>query len=172
VTERETFLLGGRAFARAEDTNVKQDLYVTGQILSAGIDGLTLEGGEPKDLFARRLLGALADSGRAMPLLGGLIVPVDAEKWTEKVAAETAEFLGEIHDPAEKALIFILIVDEVMRFFRKGIVYSYELKQHSGKETRSDPRSQTDSAAQEGDTENGRTSSGPSPTGDQTHSIG
>lgn len=143
MSERETFLLGGRAFARAEDTTVEQDLWIMGTLRRVGLDQLSLEVGETADDFAHRLLSDLAASGKALPLLGALIVPADGpETWSEELAASTAAFLATLKAPDDKARVNTLIVSMLLGFFLSGIVSLHEFKRSLDESIATDPASE------------------------------
>lgn len=149
MTERETLLLGGRAFARAEDTTVEQDLFIMGRIREAGLNEITLRAGESPDEFSRRLIGDLAASGVTLPLLGGLIVPAESGAWSPSLAASTAEYIATLADPEDKLRVNTLIVSMLLGFFESGIVSLHEWKR-SLDEMLADPdstNSQTQSTA-------------------------
>ena len=90
--EREPIMLGGRAFLPLERTTVEHDHWYMRHVRASGLDAVELCDGETHAEYAMRLLGAALESGRALLLLGGLIVPGDAPggRWTPALAMETA----------------------------------------------------------------------------------
>jgi hypothetical protein len=118
----ERHLLGGRTFIPITESTVEHDLYFHGL---AGQAGLRFEKHEHESAgdFAERLLEETIQSGKALELLGCLVVPEETglEGWSPEEARETAAFIGKLTGEEDKALVRALILSLLMDFFRCGL---------------------------------------------------
>jgi hypothetical protein len=123
VTVAEKLHLGGREYRHAgSDITVRQDLFIMMQARHAGLMGCVQHDGEEPEAYAERLLATCLASGRALLLLGGMIVPAASkvEDWTEEMAHETAGALGGITDHDEKLELYGAFATTIMVFFKAG----------------------------------------------------
>ncbi|OHD23189.1 MAG: hypothetical protein A2Y38_13030 [Spirochaetes bacterium GWB1_59_5] len=118
----EKTILGGRTFVPVTESTVEHDLYFHGL---AGRAGLRFEKGEretPED-FGARILDETVQSGKALELIGCLMVPeeVGVDGWTPEEARKTAAFIGQLRGDEDKARVRGLILSLLMDFFRCGL---------------------------------------------------
>lgn len=132
----ERHVLGERAFLTVQDSSVEQDFIFLGLVKDAGIDDVTMTEGEGPEEFARRILEATVKGGRALELLGCLLVPEKSipkrrwghkkvspgEVWTPELAKETAEHIGSLRSREDKAKVNALVLSLLLSFFSTGIV--------------------------------------------------
>lgn len=123
-------VLGGRTFLPIGESTVEQDFRFLALIKRARIDEVLMDPGESPESFARRLLEVTIESGVILDLLGCLLIPEDTapqdrdpgEVWTRQMGEETARFLGQLHDPRDKAEVRSLVLSLLVSFFESGIV--------------------------------------------------
>jgi hypothetical protein len=133
-------ILGGRAFVSVIESTVEHDLYFHG---IAGRAGLRFEKGEhesPED-FAARILDETIQSGKALELIGCLMVPEDVgvEGWTPEEAQKTAAFIGQLRGEEDKARVRALILSLLMDFFRCGLASIWTSPSFSKRQPVPDP---------------------------------
>jgi hypothetical protein len=128
MTQKHT--LGGRTFLPIGESTVEQDFRFLALIKRARIDEVVMEPDESPEAFARRLLEVTIESGVILDLLGCLLIPEDTaprdrdpgEAWTRQMGDETAQFLGQLRDPRDKAEVRSLVLSLLVSFFEGGIV--------------------------------------------------
>ena len=128
MSEKHT--IGGRTFLPLRESTVEQDFRFLALIKRARIDEVVMQPGESPEAFARRLLEVTIESGVILDLLGCLLIPEDiapqdrdpGEVWTPEVGRETAQFLGQLRDPKDKAEVRGLVLSLLVTFFESGIV--------------------------------------------------
>ncbi len=128
MTEKHT--LGGRTFLPLRESTVEQDFRFLALIKRARIEEVVVLPGESPEAFARRLLEATIESGVILDLLGCLLIPEDSapqdrdpgEVWNPDVGRETAQFLGQLRNPEDKAEVRGLVLSLLVSFFESGIV--------------------------------------------------
>lgn len=126
----EKHVLGGRTFLPLRESTVEQDFRFLSLIKRARVDEVVMHPGESPEAFARRLLEVTIESGVILDLLGCLLIPEDlapgdrdpGEVWTSELGRETAQFLGQLHDPKDKAEVRGLVLSLLVSFFESGIV--------------------------------------------------
>lgn len=118
----EKYTIGGRTFLSVTESTVEHDLYFHAL---AGRAGLRFEKHEHESAgdFAARVLEEVVQSGKALELLGCLMVPeeVGVEGWNPDEARKTAAFIGQLRGEEDKALVRALILSLLMDFFRCGL---------------------------------------------------
>ncbi len=119
----ERITIGGREFKQMGVGPVRQDLYVMQHARLAGLTGTKIAEGETPEEFVNRLIDSMIASGRALALLGGLLVPAELkpEEWTEEVAGSTAAFLGGLRDPEEKRKVYGEVASALLGFSVNGL---------------------------------------------------
>lgn len=152
----ETLSLGGREYERIEIGPVRQDLFVMMQARHAGLTDAQYREGETLEAYSERLLASILSSGRALLLIGGLVVekgkkPTD---WDEEMAHRTAGHLGSIVDLDEKKKLYAEIASTIVGFFAHGLGSWIASRRSSG--NAGEPEKQTAASA---DTASGRPSS-------------
>lgn len=119
----EKLSLGGKVYRPAGIGPVKHDLYLMMHARHCGLAGASIREDEAPEDFASRLLDAMITSGRALLILGALLIPdgKTVDDWTEEMAYETAGALGAITDPAEKKLLYQELLSALLGFFQHGL---------------------------------------------------
>jgi hypothetical protein len=119
----EKVTIGGRAFHEIEFSTCAHDTWTMGMFSRAGLQGVGLLPGETPDDFTWRVLGTVLSSGLLYELLGAFLIPegMDDLAWTPELAAETGRFLGELHEPLDKAEVHRLVAALLLPFVRDGI---------------------------------------------------
>ena len=129
----EKHVLGGRTFLSVTESTVEHDLYFHGL---AGRAGLRFEKGEDESAedFAARILEETVQSGKALELLGCLLVPqeVGVEGWTPEEARKTAAFIGQLRGEEDKACVRALILSLLISFFGCGLASIWTSPKSSG----------------------------------------
>lgn len=128
MTERHT--IGGRTFLPLRESTVEQDFRFLALVGRARISDVVMQPGERPEAFARRLLEVTIESGVILDLLGCLLIPEElapgdrdpGEVWTSEMGRETAQFLGQLRDPKDKAEVRGLVLSLLVSFFESGIV--------------------------------------------------
>ena len=115
----ESFEIGGRKFDLAAEGSARKDMFTMRQIAACGENTIAQYREETEEGFIFRLYMTALKTGDVFLLLGALLVPEGAA-WSEKVAKETADFLGELTDPEDKKQIRILLASALMPFFVSG----------------------------------------------------
>ncbi len=116
-------ILGGRVFRPIGESTVEHDLKFMALLRDLGLDDPHRPESEAPEQFAVRLLNDLISSGRALEALGYLLIPGEArsEDWTPALGEETAEFLGGLVDPKDKARVQGLTLSFLRDFFELGL---------------------------------------------------
>lgn len=122
----EQHVLGGQAFTVIGESTIEHDYTFFGICQAAGISSPKLEPGETPGDFAVRLLGDILGSGRALDLLGCILIPegTSSEEWTKELCQETASFLGGLTSAADKKAINNLTLSALIDFFESGLASS------------------------------------------------
>jgi hypothetical protein len=118
----EQFEIGGRTFKLAGEGTARKDIFTMRQIAACGVNMVRQMEGESEESFTYRLYVTALQTGDIFLLLGSLLVPadLDVQKWTEKTARDTAEFLGGLMHAEDKAKLRILLAGSLMPFFASG----------------------------------------------------
>lgn len=127
---QKRIVLAGRVFVPVGESTIEHDTEVMRLLRAAGLEAAFAAGGED---FAWHALGALVESRTLLPLVACLIVPeahaprrpgrfgrwlervglvqTSAVRggWSPEVAAETAAFLGQLDEPADKETVYGLV---------------------------------------------------------------
>lgn len=119
----ETIQLGGRWYKRVGVSTLEHDHWLAGHLRHAGSGEWMLRPGESHEDFGGRILGDLMASGKAFPVLGGLLMPSDEEKWTREMAQRTADEMAGLTNPEEKRTANLELLSCVMEFFVSGLAY-------------------------------------------------
>ncbi len=119
-----THTLGGRVFREAKRSTIEHDIWTMDQIWASGLDSVRRDPEEAFEEFGLRLLDVALRSGRALDLIGGLVVPeeVDDLDWTPQLAKETARFLGQLSSEEDKQQVHVLLGKLVAGFFPAGVL--------------------------------------------------
>jgi len=119
----EKLSLGGKVYYHAGIGPIRQDLFLMMHARHAGLTGVSILPDETPEAFAQRILSAMISSGRALLILGTLLIPEGkkVEDWSEDLAYETAKDLGAIMDPDEKQRVYQQLLSAVLGFFENGL---------------------------------------------------
>jgi len=166
----ERHVLGGRAFLTVQESTVEQDFIFLSLVKEAGIDDVVMSEGEDPGEFARRILEATIRGGKALELLGCLLVPeksipkrrwghkpvAPGEVWTPELGKETAEYIGSLRTREDKSKINALVLSLLLSFFSTGIVSLWTSQTSFPEDTETVPDSnQTSTPESSTDTERG-----------------
>jgi hypothetical protein len=140
----EIITIAGQKFKPITNSTMRHDIWTQGQLERAGLSRVNLEAGETPEEFAMRVLRQAAMNSDIFLLLGGLIMPADVEplKWTVEMAHETGEFLGNVTEPLDKAMVQAQINAALTTFFATGLC-SLMTSQRSLQQTREKPNTET-----------------------------
>jgi hypothetical protein len=154
----EKLSLGGREYVHAGVGPLRQDLFLMAQARHAGLTDAALRDGEAPEEFAARLLDSCITSGRALLLLGGMLLPAGSkpEDWTEEMAHATAAHLGSVTEQADKVKVQAELVSALLGFFENGLASWIA-------STRSSPAGEPGRKGESGGTASGTASSENSP---------
>jgi hypothetical protein len=121
--EAEKLSLGGKEYGYVGAGPLRQDLFVMMHARHAGLVGAEILPDETPEEYAKRLLDMVLTSGRALLLLGGLLIPAGKrpEDWSEEMAYETAGALGSITDADEKRKVQVELLSVMLGFFENGL---------------------------------------------------
>jgi hypothetical protein len=91
--------------------------------MRAGLHRVAIEPDELPEEFALRVLRKAAMDGDVFLLLGHLLLPAEREgkEWTPEMAQETADFIANVTDQRDKAIINSQIASVLMGFFANGL---------------------------------------------------
>lgn len=119
-----THTLGGRVFREAKRSTIEHDIWTMDQIRASGLDSVRRDPDEMFEEFGLRLLDVALRSGRALDLIGGLLLPdeVDDLDWSPELAKETAKFLGRLSSEEDKQQVHVLLGKLVAGFFAAGVL--------------------------------------------------
>lgn len=122
-TDVQTFAVGGREFRLVQRSTVKHDVYMLRHLRAAGVTGARPGEGETQEQFCVRVHEQILDSGQMLPILAGMLVPVQLEdlQWTPAIASETEEFLDALFEPADKAAMHKALA-QFSGFFAAGLL--------------------------------------------------
>ena len=118
--------IGGRRFAHVTDWTVEQDWWLMQRIRKAGLDQIVVDDANP-DAIAESISQAaadkLADSGLALEILGGLLLPdgMDPSQWTPQLAAETTAHLGRQTGAEARHAVRAVASWAILSFFSNGL---------------------------------------------------
>lgn len=127
----ETFTLGGRTFALADETTSRQDGWLMVQLEDSGILDLLFKrsaagaSAEPSDeiAFARKLITQARRSGK-FELIAACVLVEPGVKWSIDEAKKNAEAFGDLTDPAEKVNLALAFANGLSRFFLSASGFS------------------------------------------------
>ncbi len=118
-----TIAIGGRSFRRIEHPTLRLDIYGATLAARGGLVGVQAERGESEGDLCWRIAAGANEAGVLFELLGCTLIADELrdDQWTEEVARETAAYLAELSDPAEKSKIHLQIGALLYPFFRDAI---------------------------------------------------
>lgn len=116
--------VGGREFMAVGSTTLRHDLATQRELHRAGLEGMQMTDDEGPQQFALRLVRAACVNGDLPALLGCLLMPRGSVRWSPQIAADTAEFLGELEDPDDKKQVQAAISSVLFSFMAAGMLSS------------------------------------------------
>jgi hypothetical protein len=139
----ESITIAGRKLKPVTNSTMRHDIWVQGQIERAGLTHMAIHPDESPEEFAMRVFRQAAMNADVFLLLGGLLMPFEIEpaKWTEEMARDTANFLGNVTDATDKAIVQMQINSALTSFFVTGLS-SLMISQRSSQKTEEKPDQQ------------------------------
>jgi hypothetical protein len=118
----EKFEIGGKTFQFADGGTARHDVFTMRQIAACGVNIVGQREDETDEQFQYRLYRTALQSGDVFLLIGSLLLPegTKPEGWTEAMARETADFLGNLTHPPDKAKLRLLLASALIPFFVSG----------------------------------------------------
>lgn len=117
-------LFGGRRFRVCENTTLRQDQWVQQHIAASGVFKLEKAPDESPLTYATRITSVMVESGRALKIIAGLLMPAELPEdapWTEATAQATEEHLANLRDPRDKREFNARLSGLVAGFFAYGL---------------------------------------------------
>lgn len=155
--------LGGRFFAPAEQTTVRQDGWTMAQVEDAGLLDLLSDSTVSDEARARKLIVRAMRSGLYCGIAAGLLVEID-KKWSVAEAEKNAEAFAELTSAEDKAALLDAFSESLTRFFTSGLFRSTPSRTASTR----DGKGQTDAPSIDESEGSGQTPSDGSPTATAT----
>lgn len=119
----DTVTIAGRELKPVTNSTMRHDIWVQGQLEKSGLTHVAIHPEETPEEFAMRIFRQAAMNMDVFLLLGGLLMPAEAEPatWTVEMAQATAKLLGDVTDPADKAKVQMQINSALTSFFVTGL---------------------------------------------------
>jgi|SRR6185312_10974567 len=116
----------GKRFVPMQNGTFAHDIWLTRKIREAGLSDITLGADETQEKFIERIAISAYESGIALLLMGGLLIPADMEprQWSPELAEQTAAFFGEVTDPESKQVLRTQIASALFYFFASALASS------------------------------------------------
>lgn len=116
----------GKRFVTLQNGTFAHDIWLTKKIREAGLANVKIEDGETEDQFIDRIAKTAYESGEALSMLGGLLIPagIDPREWSPELAQHTAEFFGNVTDPQSKQVLRTQIASALFYFFLSALASS------------------------------------------------
>lgn len=117
--------LAGLKLVYPKHTSFRQDARVAAEAANCGLAELASIARDADDLTRAggSMLGRVYGSGRIPQLLGALLVE-EGKTWSEDGARLIADRIAGISEPAEKDLVFAVVNQVILHFFREGAASS------------------------------------------------
>ena len=116
--------IGGRKLQMIAEANVAHDTWIMQQISLAGLDTLDFDAGKPPEAAVDSIVDRVVQSGMAMTLLGGLLMPVGvaATDWTPTIAADVIAFLNALSAKEDRLAVRGAVAEAIICFFYAGLI--------------------------------------------------
>ncbi|SRR6266705_1376587 len=111
--------LAGRDFRPIKHSTINHENWMMVRIRAAGLVSMKLADGEDTEAFIRRLASSVWESGKAVEIMSGLLIPAEIEdvKWTPEMAPRMADFIGNLFEDDDKAKVRQAIGEFLYLFF-------------------------------------------------------
>jgi len=121
--ETQVIVLGGRRFIPHAKQTIRFNRWMTGKLLAFGLDRVKQVQGESSEDLVERLLTEMFVTGAAIEFLAGLLLPEGktSKDWTPEMADEQRDFIDNLVEPEDHALLRPIVAEMMIGFFRKGI---------------------------------------------------
>jgi hypothetical protein len=115
------------------------------RVRAAGLVSMKLADGENEEEFIRRLASQVWESGKAVEIMAGLLVPSELEdvQWTPQLAADMEKFIGNLFEEDDKAKVRQAIGEFLYLFFVIALYSSTTFLKSSQKQEAEAERSET-----------------------------
>jgi hypothetical protein len=115
--------IAGRELKPITNSTMRHDIWVQGQLEKSGLTHVAIHERETPEDFAMRIFRQAAMNMDVFLLLGGLLMPAEADPatWTVEMAHATAKLLGDVTDPTDKAKVQMQINAALTSFFVTGL---------------------------------------------------
>lgn len=139
----------GKRFVTLQNGTFAHDIWLTKKIREAGLANIKIEDSETEDVFIDRIAKTAFESGEALHMLGGLLIPAgtDPRKWTPQMAQESADFFGNVTDPQSKQVLRTQIASALFYFFLSALASSRTSPKFGTKTKTEDERHETEDAS-------------------------
>lgn len=120
----EIHIIGGQRYRALAESTVERDWTFMGLLRSTGLDQVQMYPDESPEVFARRLMGDILASGKALAILGCLFVPdgmADSD-WTPEIGRQTASYFGRLVQPEDKEAANQILLGAYLGFLAQGLV--------------------------------------------------
>lgn len=118
----EMIQLGGENFIAQRNGCLEWEIWMQARITEAGLSRITTVKGETADQFAERMIAKALSSGKALVLLGGLMLPEgkSPDEWTPAMAADITRRMGKLRTAEDKEAAKGAIAAMLIGFFQNG----------------------------------------------------
>lgn len=139
----------GKRFVPMQNGTFAHDIWLTRKIREAGLAGIAIGDDETQDEFIDRIAVSAYESGLALQLLGGLFIPAgtEARDWTPELAAQTADFFGNVTDLDSKQALRMQIASALFYFFVNALAASKTSPKSGQVKKEADERHATEDAS-------------------------
>jgi hypothetical protein len=119
----DTITIAGRELKPVTNSTMRHDIWVQGQLERSGLTHVAIHPEETPEDLAMRIFRQAAMNMDVFLLLGGLLMPAEADPatWTIEMAHATAKLLGDVTDPTDKTKVQMQINAALTSFFVTGL---------------------------------------------------
>ncbi|MGM3273730.1 hypothetical protein [Ralstonia sp. 24A2] len=119
----QTIIIQGREFRPIKNGTLAHSTWLMQRVREAGLPSLRLAEGESEQHFGNRVAETVWQSGSALELLAGLLIPADKQdsEWTIEMVKANALFFGGVTDEKAKSDLRELAGGVLFYFFITGL---------------------------------------------------
>ena len=145
MQNKNIITLAGRDFRLIKHSTINHENWVMTRVRAAGLVSMKLANGENEEDFIRRLASQVWESGKAVEIMAGLLVPDALEdvQWTPQLAADMEKFIGNLFEEDDKAKVRQAIGEFLYLFFVIALYSSTTFLKSSQKQEAEAERSAT-----------------------------